>query len=126
MRRVEELRRGARCGGLVQSLGAGEEARPGGTLLSIHLRGQVNVPGMAALFATPEQVRQVAAAQLEPLLERPLAARAEPAAREPVAATVSVEELDAKLRVLGALLQRGLIDEADFARKKAELLARLG
>jgi hypothetical protein len=91
--------------------------RPQGALLSIQLRGQVNVAGPAALFATPEQVRDHAAAQLEPLLERALAA--------PRARPISMDELEEKLHLLAALRQRGLIDEADHARKKAELLARL-
>jgi len=109
--------------------------------LTIDLRGRIHVGGFAGALASRQQVQNVARERLVALLDRAFAAPASrpapapaPAAKPAAAAaaaakkpptSITVEELDAKLRALRGLVERGVIDEADFQAKKVELLGRL-
>lgn len=101
--------------------------------LTIDLRGRIHVGGFAGALASRQQVQGVARDRLVALLDRAFEApaRSVPEPKAPVQApprattTITVEELDAKLRSLRGLVERGVIDEADFQAKKKELLGRL-
>jgi hypothetical protein len=85
-----------------------------GALVTVRLGGVVAVPGPAGALATAGQVRAVALARLRELVDGAL-----PAASPPL------DPLEARLRVVAALLERGLIDAAEARAKRAELLDEL-
>jgi hypothetical protein len=93
--------------------------------LTIDLRGRVHVGGFAGALASRQQVERVARERLVTLLDREFAAPTATRTAPAPAARITVEELDAKLRALRGLVERGVIDEADLQAKKAELLGRL-
>lgn len=94
--------------------------------LTIELRGRVHVGGFAGALASRRQVEEVARERLVALLDRAFATPApSPKPAAPRSASITVEELDLKLRSLRGLVERGVIDEADFHAKKRDLLGRL-
>ena len=122
---------------------------PRGSELELRLRGSVHVGGMKAMLASDGLVRSEATKKLTAFIDAkfpahevytppaepeapPPSAPAEPAS--PEAATPSAADareasapgsLESKLALIKDLHDRGLISEADFTAKKAELLERI-
>lgn len=97
--------------------------------LEIELTGKIEVGGMAGMFATDAKVRSVAKERLSGLLDKRfsnLPPEPEPAAPAPAApANPSGAPVEERLAVLKGMLDRGLISEADYKKKKQEILASL-
>lgn len=114
----------------------------GASRLEIQLEGRIQVGGMAGMFASESKVRSVAKEKLGGLLDKVFAnigpdpepepePTPAPAPTPPIAAATAApanpagRSVEERLGVLKQMFDKGLIGEADFRKKKQEILGDL-